>query len=117
MPAPSLSELFWVAFDRDELAKKAAELARSNAELEQFAFVASHDLQEPLRMVNGFMDRLQEQYGHQLDDKAKQYVAFAVDGATRMSQLVHDLLRLRQPGSALPIGWFCSAPERQDIAQ
>jgi len=68
------------------------ELERSNEELEQFAFVASHDLQEPLRMISSFMDQLLRKYGHQLDSKAHQYIYFATDGAKRMRQIVLDLL-------------------------
>ena len=68
------------------------ELERSNEELEQFAFVASHDLQEPLRMVSSFMDLLQLKYGDQLDEKGHQYIHFATDGAKRMKQIILDLL-------------------------
>ncbi len=74
------------------LAQTARELARSNEDLQQFAYVASHDLQEPLRMVNGFLKLLDERYKGQLDDQARQYVNFAVEGTTRMSHLVRDLL-------------------------
>jgi PAS domain S-box-containing protein len=75
-----------------ELQKYTLELERSNEELEQFAFIASHDLQEPLRMVSGFMDQLKRKYGDQLDDKAHQYIHFATDGAKRMKQIILDLL-------------------------
>lgn len=68
------------------------ELERSNEELEQFAFVASHDLQEPLRMISSFMDLLQRKYGDHLDEKAHQYIHFATDGAKRMKQIILDLL-------------------------
>jgi PAS domain S-box-containing protein len=68
------------------------ELERSNEELEQFAFVASHDLQEPLRMITSFMDLLERKYGKQLDEKARQYIHFATDGAKRMKQIILDLL-------------------------
>ncbi|SMG20108.1 PAS domain S-box-containing protein [Marivirga sericea] len=74
------------------LAKHAKDLEISNAELEQFAYVASHDLQEPLRMISGFLSQLEKKYGDQLDEKAQQYIDFAVDGANRMRQIILDLL-------------------------
>ncbi|MEB2780969.1 two-component regulator propeller domain-containing protein [Algoriphagus sp. C2-6-M1] len=68
------------------------DLERSNEELEQFAFITSHDLQEPLRMISSFMDKLKLKYADQLDDKALQYIHFATDGAKRMKQIILDLL-------------------------
>ncbi len=68
------------------------ELERSNEELEQFAFITSHDLQEPLRMISSFMEQLKRKYSDQLDDKALQYIHFATDGAKRMKQIILDLL-------------------------
>lgn len=63
-----------------------------NEELEQYAYIASHDLQEPLRTVNSFMEKLKMNYADQLDDKALQYIHYATDGAKRMKQIVQDLL-------------------------
>lgn len=77
---------------------RTEQLRRSNAELERFAYLASHDLQEPLRMVSGFVSRLGERYGDQLDDRGKQYVHYAVDGAERMSALIDGLLAYSRAG-------------------
>ncbi|MCL6260617.1 PAS domain S-box protein [Aquiflexum sp. TKW24L] len=82
----------------NELESKAKKLEFSNSELEQFAFIASHDLQEPLRMVTSFMSQLERKYGNQLDEKAHTYIGFAKDGATRMKGIIRDLLDYSRAG-------------------
>jgi PAS domain S-box-containing protein len=81
------------------LEKHIQKLAESNEELERFAYVASHDLQEPLRMVTSFMQLLKSKYSDQLDATAQKYIHFAVDGASRMKTLIHDLLEISRIGS------------------
>ncbi len=82
----------------ESLQLRAKELALANAELEQFAYVASHDLQEPLRMVTSFLSQLEKRYSDIIDEKGKQYIFFAVDGAKRMRQIILDLLEFSRVG-------------------
>lgn len=83
----------------ENLKAKAEELEASNKELERFAYVASHDLQEPLRMVSSFVKLLEKKYADTLDDTGKEYIHYAVDGALRMKQLIDDLLQYARVGT------------------
>ncbi|MCC5937929.1 MAG: PAS domain S-box protein [Lunatimonas sp.] len=85
----------------NELKNNVHKLELSNQELEQFAFIASHDLQEPLRMITGFMGLLKKRYSDKLDDKANQYIHFAIDGASRMKHIIIDLLEFSRVGREL----------------
>tara|TARA_R100001143_G_scaffold63592_2_gene73065 strand:+ start:1138 stop:5292 length:4155 start_codon:yes stop_codon:yes gene_type:complete len=87
----------------ENLEQHAKELAISNRELEQFAFVTSHDLQEPLRMISSFLTQLERKYGDQLDEKANKYIYFAVDGAKRMRQIILDLLDFSTIGKSVDL--------------
>lgn len=91
---------------QEQLDNKTKELSRSNTELEQFAYIASHDLQEPLRTITSYLELLEKRYNDKLDKDATDFIHFAVDGSTRMRILIQSLLEYSRVNRIKPFGWI-----------
>lgn len=97
--AGSISDITKRKEAEEQLRARTEDLERSNRDLEQFAYIASHDLKEPLRMVTSYVQLLEHRYGKQLDDDARDFISFAVDGAKRMKRLIDGLLEFSRIGT------------------
>ncbi len=100
-----------------EMGRITEELKRSNAELEQFAYIASHDLQEPLRMVTSYLQLLEKRYKNELDKDARDFIHFAVDGSNRMRNLIHSLLEYSRINRVKPFEWIDTNELMDDVLQ
>jgi light-regulated signal transduction histidine kinase (bacteriophytochrome) len=101
----------------DMLSKRTEELARSNQELQQFAYVASHDLQEPLRMISSYMQLIEQRYKGRLDPEADEFIGYAVDGAKRLSAMISGLLDYSRIGTKGCLQQLCDSAELLTIAE